>query len=88
MCFTALYIILSRDELLLKVCFFSGPEFLVDLLVEIFRNVEKYNPRRYTSIIDRMIPGDSGQTQLRSICLKFAGPEIRITGHLPRPFLE
>ena len=33
-------------------------------------------------------PGDSGQTPARSICLKFAGPRIRITRHLQRSFLE
>ena len=34
------------------------------------------------------IPGDSGQTPARSICLKFACPTSRITRHLPRSFLE
>ena len=35
-----------------------------------------------------MGPGDSGQTQLRSICLKFTGPIIRIARHLPGRFLS
>ena len=34
------------------------------------------------------IPGDSGQTPTRSICLKFAGPTIRTIRHLLRSFLE
>ena len=33
-------------------------------------------------------PGDSGQTSVRSICLKFASPTIRIKRDPPRSFLE
>ena len=33
-------------------------------------------------------PDDSGRTPARSICLKSAGPTIRITRHLLRSFLE
>ena len=34
------------------------------------------------AVIGLYLPGDSGETQLRSICLKFAGPIIGITRHL------
>ena len=42
------YIILSSDVPLLRSDFYSRPEFLVDLLVDIFRVAEKGNPQRYT----------------------------------------
>ena len=45
----ALYIILSRDVPLIKFDFSSRSEFLVGLLVDIFKAAEKSNPRRYTS---------------------------------------
>ena len=36
----------------------------------------------------KFYPGDSGQTTVRSTCLKFEGPTIRIMRHLLRSFLE
>ena len=44
-------------------------------------------PHRERAHADRE-PGDSIQTPARSICLKFAGPTIRITRHLVRSFFE
>ena len=44
----ALYIILSRDMPLSKSDFFSQSEFLIGLLVGIFRAAEESIPQRYT----------------------------------------
>ena len=39
-----------------------------------------------SDIFTLTLPGDSSQTPARSICLKFAGPTIRITHNFPRLF--
>ena len=48
----------------------------------------EYVPSVHQARMNWNLPGDSGQTTTRSICLKFAGPTIRITRHLLRPFLS
>ena len=44
----ALYIVLSRDVPLTKPDFSLRSEFLVSVLVDVFRTVEESNPQRYT----------------------------------------